>query len=373
MLWALPDGSATIRLTRRSAEGTTRLRSAKALRISLESRPEVSDVEDGRGGIARTPSSRLDWIESGPRNTATYTNLPSGSYVLRVQGANSAGIWNREGLTLDIHVAPPPGFSWWAMCIYALFALFLAWCGLRIYRSYVLDRYSKAIEMEMIEADNRADDHLQEQVELQDEIVQSAYEHSVATLSLVRDSILLHADREVVRGDLADSSLKRLKALTHLEECHYFQDGESAIDLRKFADIVISELLQETPVNPETIITINEITSRLVPDKIASPAAIVLYELIENCFLHAFDEASPANYIHLRLEGVEDRQTFTFGVQLSVGDNGVGLPVNPGELVLGSSGIGIAHAIVSKLGGTMEFTGGNGTLITVNFPATDPI
>ncbi len=37
-----------------------------------------------------------DWIENGTRNSATYTNLPSGDYVFRVQGANSAGIWNTE-------------------------------------------------------------------------------------------------------------------------------------------------------------------------------------------------------------------------------------------------------------------------------------
>jgi ABC-type transport system involved in multi-copper enzyme maturation permease subunit len=67
MSWALPDGRATMRLTRRSAKGTTRLRAAKALRISLESRPEVSNIEEQRGFVANTQTSRLDWVETGPQ------------------------------------------------------------------------------------------------------------------------------------------------------------------------------------------------------------------------------------------------------------------------------------------------------------------
>jgi len=66
VVWALPDGSATITLQRRSSQGTTRFRTAKALRISLESRPEVSAVEEDTGWIANTESKRLNWVENGP-------------------------------------------------------------------------------------------------------------------------------------------------------------------------------------------------------------------------------------------------------------------------------------------------------------------
>ncbi len=38
---------------------------------------------------------------------ATYTNLDHGRYVFRVQGANSDGVWNDEGVSLPILITPP--------------------------------------------------------------------------------------------------------------------------------------------------------------------------------------------------------------------------------------------------------------------------
>lgn len=35
------------------------------------------------------------WISAGNRNLAIYSNLPPGSYVFRVQAANSDGIWSK--------------------------------------------------------------------------------------------------------------------------------------------------------------------------------------------------------------------------------------------------------------------------------------
>jgi hypothetical protein len=40
---------------------------------------------------------------------ATYTNLNPGTYVVRVQGSNSDGVWNEKGASLSILITPP----WW--------------------------------------------------------------------------------------------------------------------------------------------------------------------------------------------------------------------------------------------------------------------
>ncbi len=48
-----------------------------------------------------------NWIYSGNRNDASYTNLPDGKYVFRVIGSNNNGIWNEVGAELEIEVIPP--------------------------------------------------------------------------------------------------------------------------------------------------------------------------------------------------------------------------------------------------------------------------
>jgi signal transduction histidine kinase/ligand-binding sensor domain-containing protein/CheY-like chemotaxis protein len=47
-----------------------------------------------------------DWTEAGDRRTAYYTNVPPGSYTFRVSAANDGGVWNEEGASLELRVAP---------------------------------------------------------------------------------------------------------------------------------------------------------------------------------------------------------------------------------------------------------------------------
>jgi GAF domain-containing protein/ligand-binding sensor domain-containing protein len=54
-----------------------------------------------------------DWNYVGNRRFATYTNLPPGSYVFRVRGSNSDGVWNEEGASLIVTVRPPFWSTWW--------------------------------------------------------------------------------------------------------------------------------------------------------------------------------------------------------------------------------------------------------------------
>ncbi|MDH3745980.1 MAG: PAS domain-containing protein, partial [Acidobacteriota bacterium] len=60
------------------------------------------------------------WVEAGTTRRATYTNLEAGNYVFRVQGSNNDGVWNTEGVSVGLSVAPPPWKSWWAYLLYAL-------------------------------------------------------------------------------------------------------------------------------------------------------------------------------------------------------------------------------------------------------------
>src|SRR6185369_14741346 len=73
-----------------------------------------------------------DWVYSGNRNEAIYTNLSPGDYVFSVKASNDAGIWNEEGIALNIHINTPWWKTWWfyALCgitvmgiVYALYRI----------------------------------------------------------------------------------------------------------------------------------------------------------------------------------------------------------------------------------------------------------
>jgi signal transduction histidine kinase/ligand-binding sensor domain-containing protein/CheY-like chemotaxis protein len=63
-----------------------------------------------------------DWNEVGAkRRFATYTSLPPGDYLFRVQGSNDDGIWNEQGASIKITITPP----WWQTAWFRLLAALL--------------------------------------------------------------------------------------------------------------------------------------------------------------------------------------------------------------------------------------------------------
>jgi signal transduction histidine kinase/ligand-binding sensor domain-containing protein/DNA-binding response OmpR family regulator len=62
------------------------------------------------------------WIDAGDTRTATYTNLPPGSYTFQVRGSNNDGVWNETGTSLELRILPPWWRTPWAYGLYLLLA-----------------------------------------------------------------------------------------------------------------------------------------------------------------------------------------------------------------------------------------------------------
>lgn len=60
-----------------------------------------------------------DWIITGNKREATYTNLDPGEYTFRVKASNNDGIWNEQGAAIKLSISPPPWLSWYAYIFYA--------------------------------------------------------------------------------------------------------------------------------------------------------------------------------------------------------------------------------------------------------------
>ncbi len=110
-----------------------------------------------------------DWIDSGSRRYASYTNLRGGKYVFHVRASNNNDLWNEEGLRLPIIVSPPFWVTPAAYMLYlvaVLAALFVValWSAqgqrLRLSRAELAERVRMEGEMlaakESAERANRA-------------------------------------------------------------------------------------------------------------------------------------------------------------------------------------------------------------------------
>lgn len=91
------------------------------------------------------------WIETTAANrVARYTNIDPGTYNFRVIGSNNDGLWNQQGASLTIIIAPPWWQTWWAYSLYGvmLLLLFLYWRNFENKRIKLKHRAEHLIELD---------------------------------------------------------------------------------------------------------------------------------------------------------------------------------------------------------------------------------
>ena len=139
------------------------------------------------------------------------------------------------------------------------------------------------------------------------------------------------------------------------------------VDLHKYTDTIITQLLQDSPVREETITTINEVSASLLPIEPGAPLAIALYELLENSIQHAFKEEALANYIHISFTNEYLTEQSAFRYCLTVQDNGRGLPDDVDPQARETAGMAILHTMAERLAGSLNFNSKDGTSISLTF------
>ena len=127
-------------------------------------------------------------------------------------------------------------------------------------------------------------------------------------------------------------------------------------------------LLPRASVDPTTISTINLATNALIPAPVATPLAIILYELVDNALKHAFTDESAANFIQISLELKPATSSAADTLTVVVQDDGIGLPSRVNVHAAQSKGFGVINALCSRLGGKLDVGLDSGTIISVCLP-----
>ncbi len=74
-----------------------------------------------------------DWVDQGDRGERVFSSLPSGHYVLEMQGANADGMWS-PARQVEIQVQAPWWRRWWALVCYVIAIAMLIWWIAYLYR-----------------------------------------------------------------------------------------------------------------------------------------------------------------------------------------------------------------------------------------------
>lgn len=89
-----------------------------------------------------------EWIQSGNRRYANYTNLDGGTYIFRVKGSNNNGVWNTDGASVKIVITPPFWQTWWFRIGVVLYVIMLGYVIIK-YRMKSINAQKRKLELEV--------------------------------------------------------------------------------------------------------------------------------------------------------------------------------------------------------------------------------
>ena len=295
------------------------------------------------------------WNEVGSdKRFASYTTLPAGEYIFRVQGATSRGPWDEPGARLRIEILPAWWNSWWFRATYGAMLLLI------LVTIYIYQQRQK----------KRAADHTEKLRRTQAELAQIS---RVSTMDELTAS-LAHEIRQPIGA--AVTNAETCLRLIDRPEPDLPEAREAALemvnDARRAADIIehVRSLYRKGS-SPQEIVDINEVILEMVAilQKDANQHSVTLHtDLAEGLTKVMADRVQLQQALmNLMLNGIEAMRDMTgklsiksqLGeggqVLISVSDTGVGLPNGNADQIFNaffttkSQGTGLGLAITRSI------------------------
>jgi len=335
-----------------------------------------------------------DWNAVGTRPFGRYTNLPGGTYDLRMKASNNDGVWNEDGLLLTVTVVPPFWATWWFRGGVLLVLVVGAAAG---YRLRVRGVEARSRELEELAANrtvalSRANERLRQEIAerewAEEALAQRAAEaavtaersrlardlHDAVTQLLFSASLIAEALPEIWEND-QDEGRDLLAEMRRLSRGALAEMRTLLLELRPGAltETSLGELLRQLAEaaagRTDVTITVREDGEPTLPDDVHVALYRIAQEALNNIIKHArASEATISICCVSSKDPADDHQEVT----LSVGDDGCGF--DPGCVLPDHMGLGIIHERTERIGAELgiESELGSGTEVTVIWRGARP-
>lgn len=198
--------------------------------------PEMNRLEYKLEGFDR------EWYTVGRNSTINYSNLPYGSYTLRIRGSNSDGKWNEAERVLHIRIRPPFYLSVWAYAVYLLLALCLL-VGVILYsrrrvrqkHRLAMEKFEREKERELYTAKIDFFTNVAHEIRTPLTLIKCPLENVLASRSVSED----------IRGDLETMELNTNRLLDLVNQLLDFRKTETQGFRLNFVACDVSDLLQK--------------------------------------------------------------------------------------------------------------------------------
>jgi PAS domain S-box-containing protein len=164
--------------------------------------------------------------------------------------------------------------------------------------------------------------------------------------------------------EMFEESRNRVRLIAKVHESLCREENISGVEAAVFVRDVTNDLFRSYAINPEAVHLTVDVASDPLGVELAVPCGLIINELVSNALKHAFPGGRKGE---IRVE-LHRHSSDTY--RLQVKDDGIGLPSEASYREARTLGWQLVDALTRQLGGSIEVKGGEGTEVTVTFPAS---
>lgn len=285
------------------------------------------------------------WVDASGQRMAMFTNLAPGHYRFEVIGANSHGVWNRVGQSIEIDVAAHFWQTWWFALAAGLSLLVAIWLAAR-WRITQLTRRLRS------QAAERANERERIAREIHDTLLQGMQGLVMRIQSIVGRMQSSDPNRQTLEQSLDRADALIAEGKMRVNTMHYDDAPADLVAL-------LRQAMAEMPFASSVIRTVNSSGG-------AAPVEPVVAREVREIVAEAlFNAARHANAANVAVDVVYGQRA----LEISVIDDGVGIAGH----IPGSSGYGLTgmRKRAEGIGASLSIMGGatSGTSVMLRIPA----
>lgn len=313
-----------------------------------------------------------EWMHCGCNRTVTYTNLDADSYTFRVKGSNNDGVWNEEGISLQVIVIPSFWETIWFKIIFSIVILLFIY-GMYLIRTLSIRHKNEELKQMNIDLNNhvkeleKAEKIIKHSLKEKELLLQEVHHRVKNNLQVISSLLNLQA-RRIKNKKVKEAFMQgqdRIKSMALIHEKLYKSKNFDGVNFKEYLESLMRQLFMAyNPCGGKIKLDV-EADEKALQIISAVPLGLVTNELISNAMKHAFPDTWEGEAeIKVIFKKMGEN-----GVELTVKDNGVGMPKGFDPLKTESLGWKMISLLVNnQLEGKLTYGSENGVWVKLEIP-----